>query len=158
MKEQLYHNSGRWLVVDDDPSVLALTCAILTRLTGVRPERFADGAEALAAVQSDPETVEMVITDLDMPRMTGTELCGKLLRLRPSLSVILATGSGFISQGTAAGFGFSALLKKPFCLSDLAAALALVTDKTADNLETATVAEGTSRTTSLSDTTKVNNL
>jgi CheY-like chemotaxis protein len=158
MKEQQYNPTGRWLVADDDPGVLALTSAILTRLTGVRPERFANGAEALAAVQAAPESVEVVITDLDMPRMTGAELCRKLRRLSPSVRVILATGSGFLSQSAAAGLGFCALLKKPFCVNDLAAALALVTPKTTTNLETAAVAEGELITTNLTNTTKVNDL
>jgi CheY-like chemotaxis protein len=51
----------------------------------------ANGREALKLFLS--RKVDAVVTDLEMPGMTGTELAGKLKRLRPELPVVLVSGS-----------------------------------------------------------------
>lgn len=56
----------------------------------------------------------MVITDLNMPSMNGTTLGAKMLKIRPELRLILATGySANLDEAAAQKLGFSGLLPKP---------------------------------------------
>lgn len=111
--------------------IMYLTCEILKHLTGVQPEAFDNGPAALAAVQAAPDTVEMVITDMDMPKMTGAELCRQLHQISPTLNVVLSSESGYVSKSAAADMGFCASLRRPFEINELKSVLARVTPKNA---------------------------
>jgi CheY-like chemotaxis protein len=110
------------LVVDDQPAVLELAQVLLDRL-GYRVETASDGSEALRKFETT--AFDLVITDLYMPGMTGSELAQELRKLKPSLPVILITGS----RGGAHLPGFAAVLNKPFS----AAALGRVVAKALDS-------------------------
>ena len=68
-------NQNHVLVVDDDPSMRRLIAAWLTRV-GFQVSQAEDGLEAVAAIEA--EAPGFVITDWDMPRMTGLELCRRI--------------------------------------------------------------------------------
>ena len=51
-----------------------------------------DPEEALELVAEDPEDFDLLLTDLQMPRMDGVELAARVARLRPQLPVVLSTG------------------------------------------------------------------
>lgn len=114
---------GRWLVVDDNPEIRALTCYMVMLLTGVQPEAFRNGAEAFAAVQAAPESVELVLTDLEMPGMNGMELCRQLRAVAPALGVVLITGRAWFSRETVRELGFDGMVRKPFHVQELAEVL-----------------------------------
>ena len=78
------------LAVDDDPLVLAGTCSMLEDL-GHAVVAASSAHEALELVRSEPG-IDLVITDLAMPRMTGWQLLEVLHRDHPSLGTILASG------------------------------------------------------------------
>jgi PAS domain S-box-containing protein len=78
----------RVLAVEDEPEVLDLVRAVLTH-GGHSVITAASGREALDLF--DREKVDLVITDLGMPGMTGLVLAGELKRLR-SVPIILLTG------------------------------------------------------------------
>ena len=104
------------LVVDDDPSVLAGTAAMLEDLGHVATE--VDSAEsALQVLQADAK-IDLVLTDHAMPGMTGTELA-KLIRHKwPELPVVIATGYAELPGELDAGVP---RLSKPYRQQDLAA-------------------------------------
>jgi CheY-like chemotaxis protein len=82
-----------------------------------------DGEEALAAIAEDE--VDLVVTDLVMPKMGGEELLSRLRAADPALRVVAMTGHVVdrdIDSLRAAGF--DAALPKPFSIDDL---LAVVT-------------------------------
>ncbi len=112
-------SGARWMIVDDNQDILALMCAIVGRLSDAQIESFNSPQAALAAFTAAPDKFQFVITDLEMPGMNGIELCRRLLEISPSLKILLATGSGFVSDDAAAGMGFCGLLHKPFPLSAL---------------------------------------
>jgi CheY-like chemotaxis protein len=83
-----------------------------------------DGAEALAAVRK--HLPDMVVTDMDMPRMTGLDLCRAIradARLR-HIPVVLASGSLLPGDVRPSQAGVSATLLKPFLPAQLLACVA----------------------------------
>ena len=81
---------GHILVVDDDESARrALEKAL--RDDGFAVSAAPDGVDALAEATGAPHDV--VITDLQMPRMNGVELCQRLHAIDPELPVIVVTAS-----------------------------------------------------------------
>lgn len=85
----------------------------------------ADGVAALAAIRE--HRPELVVTDVDMPNMTGLDLC-RAIRADRSLKhipVVLASGSMMPGDARAAEVGATATLLKPFLPAQL---LALVKD------------------------------
>ena len=79
----------RILVVDDEEAVLATTAAIL-RDAGYEVNTARDGFEALAGLRGS--VPEVVITDLQMPGMSGFELLGVIRKRFPSVVVIATSG------------------------------------------------------------------
>jgi len=79
------------LFVDDDDALVFLARRTLERM-GYVVTGMTDTAPALAAFQADPNAYALVITDLNMPGMNGTEFARELLRRRPDLPVILTSG------------------------------------------------------------------
>jgi PAS domain S-box-containing protein len=78
------------LVVDDDSLVLTSTTLLLEDL-GHRVISVASGAKALALIEG-MEEVDLVITDMAMPQMSGAQLAHAIQVLKPGLPIILATG------------------------------------------------------------------
>jgi CheY-like chemotaxis protein len=112
------------LVVEDDPSVLALTVDML-KAQGYTVHTASDAAEALAQLDAHPEA-QILFTDVTMPGgVTGVGLAREAQRLYPDLRVLLT--SGFVGEHS----GFTSefpMLDKPFESDDLARALRRVLD------------------------------
>ena len=75
------------LVVDDEQGLRDLVCRTL-RDEGYRTLEAAHGGEALELVESGPETVDLVVTDVVMPGMDGRELGRRLAQSRPTLPIL----------------------------------------------------------------------
>lgn len=80
------------LVVDDSAVDRRLAGGILEKMSAVSIDYAADGAEALAKIERSPP--DLVITDLQMPRMDGLELVGAIRDSFPLVPVILMTAHG----------------------------------------------------------------
>ncbi|MEI9866490.1 MAG: response regulator [Limisphaerales bacterium] len=80
----------RILVVDDEPDIRKLNYEVLSD-SGYLVDAVEDGAEAWEALHTN--NYDLLITDNDMPRMTGVELLEKLYSDRKFLPVIMATGT-----------------------------------------------------------------
>jgi two-component system cell cycle response regulator CpdR len=98
------------LVVDDEPLVLELTAHMLEEL-GCESITAHDGHQALAVLKNGP-AIDIMITDINMPGLTGYELAERARRLRPGLQVILLSGRETDGHGLP-------LLRKPFLEPDL---------------------------------------
>ena len=79
---------ARILVVDDEPAQRTILQRSL-RNAGFETDVAGSGAEALAVVESRP--VDLVLTDMRMPGMTGRDLLRRLRELDPSLPIIVMT-------------------------------------------------------------------
>jgi len=109
---------GTILVVDDEPSVLAIAAAILNTI-GVTPRKARNGEEAVAAMQSEVAAgrkVALVVQDLTMPGgMSGFETMEALRDIDPDIRVIAC--SGFFQDGAlelCRSIGFTNILAKPY--------------------------------------------
>jgi CheY-like chemotaxis protein len=119
----LVGGTGRVLFVDDEPALTLMGRKILGRL-GYTVQTANTPVEALEAVRADPAGFDLVITDLTMPEMTGTELAEKLLAIRPDLPVVLCTGfSDRVNDDTLKAMGVRGLLLKPLTIQELAHAV-----------------------------------
>jgi PAS domain S-box-containing protein len=121
-----FGNNRGILVVDDEDSVLTIADSLLKRF-GFATRSFALPVEALKAFKADPGGFSAVITDLTMPDMTGLELAGHLLAIRPDIPIILT--SGYLNAETlqkARGSGIKSVIKKPFDVKDIVAQVRLV--------------------------------
>jgi CheY-like chemotaxis protein len=112
----------RVLVVDDDVLVLELVAYMLADL-GCDALTARSATEALGTLAND-QTIEILISDINMPGLAGSDLAERACSYRPHLKVILLTG------GTADSRGFP-LLRKPFVQSDLQRVMAETTGLTA---------------------------
>jgi DNA-binding NtrC family response regulator len=102
----------RVLVVDDEPD-LRHGLRLLLAPQGFDVAEAATGAEALAALARAP--ADVVVTDLQMPGMSGTELLAEVKRRRPSTVVVVLTGYGSIESAVwCLQHGASHFLTKPF--------------------------------------------
>ncbi|WP_095056157.1 PAS domain-containing sensor histidine kinase [Pseudomonas sp. Irchel s3f7] len=97
------------LVVDDDSLVLTSTSLLLEDL-GHRVVSAASGARALELFDSEPD-INLVITDMAMPQMSGAQLAHAIRLMNPALPIILATGYAERLEGFAAHLP---RLSKPF--------------------------------------------
>jgi CheY-like chemotaxis protein len=101
---------------------------MLSRL-GYHVTTTSDPEQALQRFREAPDAVDVVVTDLTMPRMTGVDLSRELLLLRPELPIVLLSGfSGKWTPEKAREIGIRASLGKPVSLSRLAGVLRQVLD------------------------------
>jgi two-component system, cell cycle sensor histidine kinase and response regulator CckA len=79
------------LIVDDDPMILNIMA--LTLRANYDVLLAVDGMEAAYLYQRHPETVAAIVTDLEMPRLSGRRLAEWVHQIRPSLPIIITSGN-----------------------------------------------------------------
>jgi two-component system, cell cycle sensor histidine kinase and response regulator CckA len=86
-------NSGNEtiLLVEDEDGVRRLLTHVLAQ-RGYKVLEARNGPEAFAIYQQSVRTVDLLLTDIVMPRMSGRELADRLLKLQPDLKVIYISG------------------------------------------------------------------
>jgi DNA-binding NtrC family response regulator len=92
-------SGGRILVVEDDDSLRRVTHAQLERC-GYETSVAADAPEALAVLEKQP--IDLVLTDLNLPGMSGLELLNRIRIEYPEISVVIITAYGTIETAVAA--------------------------------------------------------
>lgn len=107
------------LVVDDDSLVLTSTSLLLEDL-GHRVLGATSGEQALRLFDQG-EVIDLMITDMAMPKMSGAQLAHAVRMLKPDLPIILATGYAERLEGFAAELP---RLPKPFTQMGLVAIIA----------------------------------
>lgn len=113
------------LIVEDDTD-MAETCRRLFRRAGLYAEAVNDGAEGLERLRADPEFT-IVLTDLRMPGMDGTEVLKKAKEIRPEVDVIIMTGYGTIQNAIQAmKIGATDYITKPFDRDELLRAVSQI--------------------------------
>jgi len=119
-KADLLTGSETILVVEDDDALRDLAVEILTGL-GYRVHAFSDAEEALFSVRESEETIDLLLTDVVMPGLSGVELANAVLEADPSVRVLYMSGytdnaiayHGVLDEGVN-------LLQKPFSLTEIA--------------------------------------
>jgi signal transduction histidine kinase/ActR/RegA family two-component response regulator len=109
------------LVVEDDPRVSRSTVGALEEL-GYRPIACAGGREALEILEREGGRIELVITDIMMPEMTGPELVRAATARWPSTAILFVTG--YVGEAGSEELSGHDILRKPFTVAALAGAVA----------------------------------
>jgi signal transduction histidine kinase len=107
------------LLVEDDTQVRSIA-AMALEMSGYDVLTAADGAEALLLCERFDNKIDLLLTDMVMPRMGGQELSNRLLKLRPGTRVLYMSGysenaivhHGAMEEG-------SDFIEKPFSVEDL---------------------------------------
>jgi two-component system, cell cycle sensor histidine kinase and response regulator CckA len=115
-------HSRRWLVVDDDPTVLSLTTQVLRKLAHGEVIACDDARAAFQIFAAAPESYELLVTDFDMPGLHGLDLASMARRLRPRLPVLVVSGHEFTAAEIAEA-RVDAWLPKPFLTEELVTTL-----------------------------------
>ena len=102
----------RLLVVDDDPQMTRLVSILLAR-EGYEGVTLDSAGEALKRITA--EEFDLLLTDWNMPGMTGDQLAMESKRLKPTVPVILMTGVPTFTGAV----GIDATLRKPFTSAEL---------------------------------------
>jgi PAS domain S-box-containing protein len=84
------HGSETVLVVEDEEGVRKLVRSILQR-NGYRVLEAKDGADALRVAEQQPN-IDLLLTDVVMPHMSGAETAMRLLAIRPGLKLLYMSG------------------------------------------------------------------
>lgn len=109
------------LVVDDEPAVRKMVKELLHQ-NGFHLLEAGSGEEALALERSFKGTIDLILSDLLMPKMNGYELVARFLTRRPAARALMMTGDG--SRITAeTEHTLLPLLAKPFTEEQLLAAV-----------------------------------
>jgi DNA-binding NtrC family response regulator len=106
-------SGARVLIVDDDHSILNLVSLILRR-AGFQVDVASGGRQAIELIESDAADVDLLLTDIVMPDVSGIELAELCARMRPDIPVLFMTG--FAEQ---AGRHRHRVIEKPFTIAGL---------------------------------------
>lgn len=106
-------------VVEDEPSLRELLRTILEP-RGYRVLTASDGARAVDVLLSEPDTIDVVLLDLNLPQLNGVDVYKTLCRLRPEAKVIIISGN--ITPDTRreiTAYGKPEFLPKPYRIEEL---------------------------------------
>jgi PAS domain S-box-containing protein len=87
--------SGTIMLVEDEESVREMTTRLLER-AGYRVLSVGDGVAALTLIAESGDTIDLVVTDVVLPRMSGVRLAERLIGTYPSMGIVLI--SGFLAE------------------------------------------------------------
>jgi CheY-like chemotaxis protein len=113
------------LIVDDDEAVLTFVDRVLNE-AGYQTMTASNGPDALELARKTP--IDLLLTDVNMPRMTGDELARRLRHEEPALKVLYLTGYSdqlFKEKNTL--WQDEAYLEKPCTIAGLLEAVSLIT-------------------------------
>lgn len=117
------------LFVDDEKIIVKLGKQLLGSL-GYEVITKTSSVEALALFKSDPDQFDLVITDMTMPIMLGTELAKRIMEIRKDIPILMCTGfSQQIDQKTAQELGIRGYINKPILKNDLASKVRALIDE-----------------------------
>ena len=117
-------SAGRHILyLDDDPALVLLLRRLLER-QGYRVSAFTSQAAALAAVRATPDGFDLVVTDYNMPGMSGLEVVRQVRAINARQAVVIA--SGFVDdalRSAAAAAGADDVILKASAAEDFCAVL-----------------------------------
>ena len=129
-KDSPVTGQGRILVIDDEPTILATTKSILESL-GYEVMTAENGREGLELYRDKHAQTDLVIIDMIMPEMNGTQCFFAMKRINNDIKVLLA--SGFTRETELEELmenGLKGFLHKPFTTIQLShAVLSAITDE-----------------------------
>ncbi|MEM7180611.1 MAG: PAS domain-containing protein [Spirochaetota bacterium] len=109
-----------FLLVVEDKEVIAQLYKDYFELIGYQVQLCPNGKEALDVFSQNPNHYDLLLSDMEMPLMTGKQLAREILHIRPSIPFILTSGySESINEKMIQEIGIRKFLPKPIELSQL---------------------------------------
>ncbi|HEY5808768.1 MAG TPA: ATP-binding protein [Povalibacter sp.] len=109
------------LYIDDEEPLVFLVTRVLER-SGYRCTGCTDPPHAMHVLATNPQSFDLVITDMNMPGMSGIDVARQVLEIRPELPVVITTG--YVRSSDIAAIrdmGVRDLILKPDTIEELAA-------------------------------------
>ena len=115
----VYGGQETILIVEDEPGMRELTKIFLEEY-GYRVLEASGPEQAMEITEAFPEPIDLVVTDVIMPRMSGGKLAEKIVNARPQTKIVYMTGytDDMVMQHKVLEPG-AKLLQKPFTKMDL---------------------------------------
>ncbi|NPU83019.1 MAG: PAS domain S-box protein [Syntrophaceae bacterium] len=123
-RTDMVKGSGVVLLVEDEEQVLETTCEMLEFL-GYTVITAQNGQEAIDAYRRKGQTIDLILMDMIMPGISGSEAIDALVAIDPSVRIVLA--SGYSLNGLAGEImdrGCRAFIQKPYNMNELSRTIA----------------------------------
>ncbi|WP_319522970.1 response regulator [uncultured Desulfosarcina sp.] len=122
-KPVIPRGSEHILLVDDEKDLVEIGKEMLRRL-GYRVTAVVGSTTALETFKTDPFRFDLVVTDYNMPGLTGDKMARQMLEIRPSTPIIVCTGfSEVFDPQRAQSIGIRRVLMKPLTMESIAHAV-----------------------------------
>jgi DNA-binding response OmpR family regulator len=122
------------LLVEDEDSLRVVVTYFLSQELGYNLLPAGSGEEALRLVESYSGHIDLLLTDVLLPGISGSELAERMLSSHPNLKIMYVSGYPDCNLEPHGVVGSNiVLLQKPFTIRSLAAKLREVLDKHEDN-------------------------
>jgi two-component system, cell cycle sensor histidine kinase and response regulator CckA len=117
--DPIIHGTGTVLIVDDEKLVANVESQMLANL-GYRVMVANSGAEAVEIYRANRDSIQLVILDMIMPKMSGNETFDRLKDIDEKVCVLLSSGYSIDGEATAIlKKGCHGFIQKPFNLEQL---------------------------------------
>ena len=116
------------LLVEDDPAVRSMLAAALFR-QGYSVREAGEGEEALRLFERKPSDVQLIVTDIVMPGMSGHDLAERVRAIAPGTRVLFMSGHIDAPEPADPSRDDPPFLYKPFTMAELAAKVREVLDR-----------------------------
>ena len=128
-EEKIPRGTERILLVDDEETICRMEYAMLSAM-GYQVTALSSSMDSLEVFRRQPDNFDLVITDMTMPNMTGSELAQRIMALRADVPIILCTGfSELINEEKAKALGLRGFIMKPVDMLNLAKTVRRVLDE-----------------------------
>ena len=120
MSGSIIGGTERILFVDDEQALVDIGKCLLSSL-GYDVTGVLSSVEAMNLFQTKPQSFDLIITDMTLPKMNGIVLARKILKIRPDIPILLCSGiRESDTEKQAKSLGISAYLTKPLARKELA--------------------------------------
>ena len=117
------------LLVDDEVIIARTEQQLLERL-GYQVTIRTGSVDALEAFKANPDRFDLVVTDMNMPNLTGIQLAGEIKKIRPEIPIILCTGYSYqVDEEKSKALGIQGFIMKPVMTQEIAGVIRKVLDK-----------------------------
>jgi CheY-like chemotaxis protein len=116
------------LFVDDETMIVDIVQRMLESL-GYRVTARTNAMEALDVFKINPDSFDLVVTDMTMPKMTGLDLAEQIFQIRPGFPIVLCTGFDVtMNEEKIAEHGLQDIIYKPILRRNMATVVRKVLD------------------------------
>jgi two-component system, cell cycle sensor histidine kinase and response regulator CckA len=119
----IQHGQGTILIVDDEDQLLKV-CSRMVKQMGYDVLTASSGGQAVELLRQHGEKISLVMLDMTMPEMSGSQTYDRMREIVPAVKVLLCSGYGIDSQArTILERGCKGFIQKPFDIATLSAKL-----------------------------------